>query len=435
MISQPLHPGPAPPSLARPSRPSVPSTRADSLRRPPFPGSSPGRRSPLPRALAAALLLAALLAAPLVAPPAGAQGGEDDVRPRMQGLPPAPPPSGIRPARPRDEVASRRGPGTRRAATEALGVPLTIEVHGTPRESADDALRAAVAAVRALEPLLDPAGDPEGGGLAALNAAAGRDPVVVDRDLVEVLERALSYCRWSDRAHGPLGAELYRLWGLRDPAPARPTEGQLEDASRAAACDHVAMERAGVSAGGGGEDSSPPRAQLAPGARLDLWGFARGFAVDRALETLREQGVENGFVELGGVRRAIGPGPDGKGWPVVLPVFPGQPRPLDRIWLRDEALAVSSAVHRPLLVGGDRHAPFVDQRSGRPAEGVVGVVVVTDLAVDAEALAASLMILGSREGLLRMGGLKPRPHVLWLLGGGDSAPVLSQFNWTEVALR
>lgn len=381
------------------------------------------------------LLLAALLAASVLTAASRAQEPRqpaDDDAPRMQGLPPAPPPSGIRsskPGKPADDGPALRSdlpsrPGPRRATATVFDDALTIEVRDAPQTRADAALRAAFTEIQEIEALVDPDGDPAAGGnLAALNAADGAAPLPVDHRLADLLQRALTFCVWSDRAHGPLGGRLYALWGLRRNAPGRPGGERLGEAARSAACDRLTV------------DAEAATARLAPGSTADLWGFARGYAVDRAVELLQSQDVDNGLVQLGKVYRAFGRGEDGRGWPVLLPVFPGLDRPLDRVWLRDEALAVSSSVHRPILLGGDRHAPWLDQRSGRPAEGVVGVVTVTELAVDAEALAASLLIMGNREGLLRLGSLRPDPAVLWLLGGGQGTPVMSQHNWSGITLR
>jgi thiamine biosynthesis lipoprotein len=296
-------------------------------------------------------------------------------------------------------------------------------VRDLPQATADAALRAAVTEVREIEALADDAGDPELGGLARLNAAAGGEPVEVDPRFAELLGRALSFCLWSDRALGPLGGRLNELWGVHGGATALPTGTSREAAAKTADCGGLLVDVEGA------------RARLHAGARADLWGFARGFAVDRAAAVLGEHGADNFMVELGQVRRAAGGGEGGRGWAALLPVFPGLDRPLGRLWLLDESLAVASSVHRPLILAGDRYAPWIDQRSGAPAEGVMGVVTVTELAVDAEALSASLMILGNREGTLRVGGLKPTPAVLWLLGNGDGSPVLSQFNWSTVAMR
>lgn len=379
------------------------------------------------------LLVTVVVGAWLLAAAPRAQEPAEGDAPRMQGLPPAPPPSGIRPsqrAAPQPQAAPSpprpSGPAPRRATATVFGEALTLEVRDAPRERADRALRAAFAEIRQLEALVDPRGDPTAGGnVAALNAAAGAAAQPVDPRLADLLLRALTFCVWSDRAHGPLGGRLYDLWGLRKSVPGRPGGESVAAAARSAACDRLVV------------DTKAGTAQLSPGSQVELWGFARGFAVDRAVDLLQSEGIDNGLVQLGKVYRAFGGGgEDGRGWPVLLPVFPGFDRPLDRVWLHDESLAVASSVHRPIVLAGDRHAPYLDQRSGRPAEGVVGVVTVTELAVDAEALSASLLILGNREGLLRLGSLRPDPSVLWLLGGSSGGtPVMSQHNWSEITLR
>ncbi len=343
-------------------------------------------------------------------------------------LPPAPPPQGItrtpgqteRPALP-PEVAAAVVPA-RLATATAFGERVRVEVRGMARADADGALRAAVEEIREIERLTAVGAAATPGTLAALNAAAGGPPVRVDPRLAELLARAEGFCTWTRGAYGPLGGRLDDLWGLPHGAAARPPADRLAAAAASADCAGLTVDTAG------------PNAALAAGVRADLWGFSRGFAVDRAVEVLRGRGAADGFVEVGWVRRAFGEGPERGGWPVLLPAFPGVDRALDRVRLHDEALAVSSTVHRPLRIAGDRYAPYLDQRTGEPAEGVVGVVAVSGLAVDAEGLAASLTVLGNREGLLRLGGLQPAPSILWLLGDGRGAPLVTYFHWSRVAL-
>jgi len=404
----------------------------------------PSRSSSLLRttlAVAATALLSPAFAAP---PPNGPQTEPRSTEPaagearagetrRSQGLPPAPPPSGIRPSSrqrapepPPTAAELRAAPPPRRATGEAFGLALTLEVRDVAQTEADAALRAAVTEVREIERLVDLDGDRQGDGVAALNAAAGGEPLAIDPRLAALLVRTLDFCRWSGQAHGPLGGRLNALWGVRGARPAgRPAGSGHQQAVRSAGCGLLQA------------DAEAATARVAADSRLDLWGFALGFAVDRAIEVLVEHGVANAYAELGQVRRAVGPGPgdEGRGWPALLPVFPGLDGPLDRVFLLDESLAVVSAVHRPLVVAGDRYAPFVDQRTGQPPAGVVGVVAASELAVDAEALAATMLMLGNREGVLRAGGLEPHPALLWLLGSGEGAPVVSQYNWTRVSLR
>jgi thiamine biosynthesis lipoprotein len=303
-----------------------------------------------------------------------------------------------------------------RQTDKAFGRPAEIEVRDLPPEAAREAMSRAFRQIAETERLTD-AGT--GGGLAALNAAAGKGPQKPDLRLLAMLGRASDFCFWSEGASGPLGRDLYALWGLRSAIAEPPTPEQAEKAAALTACTRLTV--------------SPDKgmAELEAGSGLDLWGFAEGLAVDAAVETLRQNGVANGLVRIGPVQRGFGGGPAGKGWPVELPRLPGLEGPADRLVLRDRALAVASAADHPL--GGA--APYLSQRTGRPPEGILAAVAVTDLAADAQGLATSLFILGPREGQVRMGSVRPRPSVLWFLGTGAGAPVQVGYRWSEVSRR
>ena len=303
-----------------------------------------------------------------------------------------------------------------RQADQAFGRPAEITVRGLPAEAAREAIRRAFAEIAETERLAD-ATRPDGG-LAALNAA-GKGPQKPDPRLLAMLGQALAFCYWSEGANGPLGRDLNALWGLRSPVAAPPNADQTEKAAALTACAHLTV------------DLDKGTAALEAGSGLDLWGFAEGLALDRAVEVLRQNGAVNGFVRIGSVQRGFGRGPAGKGWPVELPQPPGLEEPVGRVYLRDHAVAVAALADHPL--GGA--APYLSQRTGRPPEGILSTVVVTELAAEAQGLATSLFILGPREGQTRLGSLRPRPSVLWFLGSGAGTPVEVGYRWSEVSRR
>jgi hypothetical protein len=59
-------------------------------------------------------------------------------------------------------------------------------------------------------------------------------------------------------------------------------------------------------------------------------------------------------------------------------------------------------------------------------------VMVSERALDAEALGVALFAVGAREGHLRLGVLEPHPSVLWALGSGQGYPMYVEYNWSEV---
>jgi thiamine biosynthesis lipoprotein ApbE len=302
-----------------------------------------------------------------------------------------------------------------RLASTAFGQPMAIEVRDLSEPAAREAIQQAFSEVAEVERLAS-------GGVAALNAAAGQGSQPVDRRLFDILTRAQSFCVWSDGSHGPLGRELYAAWGLRPASPGAeaPSAERVAQAAELTSCDRLTL------------DPQRGTASLVAGSGLDLVGFAEGAAVDRAAEILRQRKAGNGFVRIGEVQRGFGPGPAGKGWPVALPQVPGLAEPPAELYLRDCSLAVASQSDHPLQGAG---ASYLVQRTGKPARGVVTAAAVTELAVDAQGLATTMLINGPREGQLRLGSLIPKPSVLWFVGSGAGPPLMVGYRWSEVARR
>ena len=253
-------------------------------------------------------------------------------------------------------------------------------------------------------------------GVAALHRQPGQ-PVEIDPRLFELLTRARDYCIWSQQAHGPLGGHLYELWGK---AELGPPPSLLIDRTRTADCSRLAL------------DAEKVTATLAEDTKVNLWGFSRGYAIDRAFAILTERGATNGWVSIGRIIRAIGPGLAGNGWPMAVAIQDGDDAPTERVLLKDRALALASPLGRKLEVDGKVYAPYLSQRNGRPVEGKVAVLAATTLALDAEALAVSLFILPPREGEYRLGLLQPKPAVKWFLGSGSGTALASERGWSAL---
>lgn len=304
-----------------------------------------------------------------------------------------------------------------RLAAPAFGREAEIEVRGMPRHAARAAIEAALGEVARIERDVERLSG-------ALNEAAGRGPQPVEPRLMTLLIRAKEFCVWSEGLYGPLGRRLYELWGIR-PATALaepPAMNLLDAAAQGAACDRLKLS------------ASAGTAEVAEGSRLELGGFAEGYAVDRAIDILRERGAANAFAQIGRVQRAIGGGPDGRGWRILIPPFPGSQEPAARLFLRDKALAFTTTEDAPLKLQERTFLPYLSHRTGLPTAGIVGTVTVTDHALDAQALAITMAIAGPREGQLRLGSLRPNPSVLWFLGSGSGAPLQVDHRWGEVLL-
>ena len=307
----------------------------------------------------------------------------------------------------------------------AFGAILEIEVRGLDGAPAGTALDAGLAAVRATEAALDRAA------LDRLATDGGGPPS--GGPLREILLKAIDFCLWSDGGVSPLGRPILDLWGWRRPATGIPPPAALARvAVLAADCANL---RTALATGASPSRDLRERAWIALAPRLDLWGFERGFAVDRAVDALRGAGARNGRARIGPVSRGFGTGPAGEGWPIIFEPFTSRASPVAPVLLRDRALAVAAAGAEAITIGGETVPPYFDQRTGRPGESKVAVLASTELATDAEALAMALFSMPTREGEFRAGTLRPPPSLLWLLGTGTGEPLVLEARWSALRKR
>jgi thiamine biosynthesis lipoprotein len=135
------------------------------------------------------------------------------------------------------------------------------------------------------------------------------------------------------------------------------------------------------------------------GARLDLGGIGKGFAVDRMAESLREWDVRHALVHGGFSSVLAGDAPPGReGWPLTLSA-PGGGGVLARVCARRLALSAS---------GTRKGDHILDPETGRPAgrraawvalspEVAVGLEAGGSPATVAEALSTAFMLLPVEE--------------------------------------
>jgi len=108
---------------------------------------------------------------------------------------------------------------------------------------------------------------------------------------------------------------------------------------------------------------------------LDFGGYLKGVALDRAAAILREQGIHNALINIGGNVMALG-SKEGRKWRVGIQ-HPRQPGPLATVELEDgEAIGTSGDYQRYFEVDGQRYAHLLDPRTGYPADHTQAVTIL-----------------------------------------------------------
>jgi len=108
---------------------------------------------------------------------------------------------------------------------------------------------------------------------------------------------------------------------------------------------------------------------------IDFGGYLKGVALDRAAASLKQDGITDALINIGGNVMALG-SKGGQPWRVGIQ-HPRSPGTLASMPLHDgEAVGTSGDYQRYFEIDGKRYCHLLDPRTGRPAEAVQAVTVL-----------------------------------------------------------
>lgn len=192
--------------------------------------------------------------------------------------------------------------------------------------------------------------------LSELNAAlaAGRTHAVT-AEMSALLGDARRLSALGDGLFDPGIGELIRLWGFQSDE----YKAALPDAGALAEWRKVRPGIADLRIEGNRVGSRNPK------VAIDLGGYLKGYALDRASAILRSQGIDNALVNIGGNVMALGT-KNGEFWSVGIQ-HPRRPAPLAILKLKDgEAIGTSGDYQRFFEFDGKRYCHLLDPRTGAP---------------------------------------------------------------------
>jgi len=216
--------------------------------------------------------------------------------------------------------------------------------------------------------------------LSRVNAAAGsRVPVAIDQETAHLLRFAEQLYAASDGLFDITSGVLRLAWDFRAACP--PRSEAIESVLPLIGWQHVAL--------GDCQVELP-----IPGMQLDLGGIGKEYAADRAATLLRDAGYGNGYVNLGGDIRLLGPMSDGRAWLLGIAHPRATGEMVAEVRLASGALATSGDYERFIDHDGKRYCHVLDPRTGWPAHDWQSVSVVAPACVAAGALATIAMLKG-----------------------------------------
>lgn len=215
------------------------------------------------------------------------------------------------------------------------------------------------------------------------------DSTIVDFHFKKVYDMSRKIHTMSGGSFDPTLSPLITIWGFGKGHSVSPDTARIDDV-----LNYVGLEKTALQ--GLTLKKEDPRIEF------NFSAIAKGYGCDAVGEMFRRNGVDDWLVEIGGEIAASGVNPEGSAWRVSVEK-PEKDAPVNSgsaaiIELGSGGIATSGNYRNYHEEGGRRFGHTIDASTGRPSEtDVLSATVIAPTAMEADALATSIMAMGSRR--------------------------------------
>lgn len=220
--------------------------------------------------------------------------------------------------------------------------------------------------------------------LSQLNQLAAKRPVQVSAELYQLLQQAKQISRLSQGAFDITFASVGFYYDYR--THKKPDAGQLQRARQYVNYQSIELL----------PDNKVHFAR--DGVKIDLGGIAKGYAVERGISLLAQQGILHAQLTAGGDSRLLGD-KRGKPWLVGIKHPRQEDKYAARLPLANSAISTSGDYERYFIEDGVRYHHIIDPKTGLSASGLFSVSVLGPDTTQTDALSTTLFVLGLQHGM------------------------------------
>ncbi len=278
------------------------------------------------------------------------------------------------------------GPKTVQKTETIMGTQVSVTVVAKTGKEGEAAIDAAMAEVGRFDRMMSLYKD--GSEITRVNMAAGKNPVKVSPEMIEVVEAARRISELTDGAFDVTVGPLVVLWQMRLKEDKVPTETEIESIKSRVGYRNIIVDK-----------KASTLFLKKPGMIIDFGGCAKGYVADKVAELLKRRGIDNALVALAGDIRVMGHRQDGSSWRIGVQHPRDPDKTLAVLELSDQYISTSGDYERYKIVHQRRYHHILDPRTGKPSKGMESVTLVGGRGAIGDPLTTALFILGPEKGM------------------------------------
>lgn len=222
-----------------------------------------------------------------------------------------------------------------------------------------------------------------------INRFAGIKPVEVDPEVFQLIQRSLKISEITDGAFDiTYGSIDKSLWNFDTKMTTLPDKEVAGKSVSLINYKNVLLNAANYSV-----------MLKHKGMRIGFGGIGKGYAADRAMQVLKNLGIESGIVNAAGDLITWGNQLNGLPWTIGIADPDQKTLPFSSLNVSNMAVATSGSYEKYVIIHGRRYSHTIDPKTGLPVSGIKSVSIICPSAELADALATPVMVMGTKVGL------------------------------------
>lgn len=276
---------------------------------------------------------------------------------------------------------------------QVMGTFARIIAVGTDEKNCRQAISAAMKKIRTVDELMSDY--KENSEISTVNRLAYRKPVKMSKDTFEVIKKSIEFAELTDGAFDITIAPVVELWRSAEKTGSPPTARRLEQARSKVGFNKLLLD----------EKNKTVKFKV-KGVKIDLGGIAKGYAVDKAIQTIRKKHLAGGMVDIGGDIKCFGkPDKNRNKWTVgIQDPKKAQNWPAGNdislaLELTDMAVATSGNYRRFYIIKGRKHPHIINTGKDNTEKTPASVTIIASKAADADALATAVSVMDNKKAM------------------------------------
>lgn len=273
-----------------------------------------------------------------------------------------------------------------------MGSRFDITVVANDSLQANKHIDTAVAEISRIEKLISSWDD--NSQTSEINRNAGAKPVKIDKELFNLIERAIGISKLTDGAFDISYASMDRIWQFDGSMTVMPSEKEIKSSVEKVGYQNIVLDK----------KNSTVFLKL-EGMKIGFGAIGKGYAADKAKTLLISKGVPSGIINASGDMNTWGKQPNGNDWKVAITNPMDKNKVFALLPITNGAVVTSGNYEKYVNFNGKRYTHIIDPRTGYPSTGIISVTVFAPKAELADALATSVFVMGKEAGLDRINQL------------------------------